>query len=34
VKNIFQNGKSVKASEIERIAKLEEAKASLIGTLD
>lgn len=33
VKNLFQNGKPLKASEIERIAKLEETKIPLIKTL-
>lgn len=34
VKNLFQNGKLVKASEIERIAKLEDTKAPIIKTLE
>ncbi len=34
VKNKFQKGKSIKPSEIEKIAKLEESKALLIKTLD
>lgn len=33
VKNLFQNGKSLKAVEIERIAKLEESKVQIIKVL-
>ena len=33
VKNLFKNGKPLKAAEIERTAKLEESKAPLIRTL-
>lgn len=33
VKNLFQNGKPLKASEIEKISKLEEAKVPIINTL-
>ncbi len=33
VKNLFQNGKPVKASEIEKMAKLEEAKIKVLDTL-